>query len=86
MTFVSQTEDTWDIPVDLAVEVMQEIWDAIGTYEYEITTSIPVYHKYVVSFGSKTKLRYIFSDGSTLRGLVEKCYRVQWHHVPSSPF
>ena len=60
MTFVSQTEDTWDILVDLAVEVMQEIWDAIGTYEYEITTSIPVYQKYVISFGSKTKLRYIF--------------------------
>ena len=41
MTLVSQTEDTWDIQVDIAVEVMQEIWDAIGTYEYEITTSIP---------------------------------------------
>ncbi|KAF8483697.1 hypothetical protein DFH94DRAFT_723573 [Russula ochroleuca] len=47
ITFVGQTEDPCDVPVDLAVDVMQDIWDATCTHEYEITTSTPVYQKTV---------------------------------------
>jgi hypothetical protein len=45
MAFVGQTADPWDVPVKQSVLVMQKIWDATSTYEYEITASTTVYNK-----------------------------------------
>jgi hypothetical protein len=45
MAFVSQTADPWDVPAKQAVLVMQKIWDATNTCEYEITTSTAIYKK-----------------------------------------
>jgi hypothetical protein len=45
MVFVGQTADPWDVPVKQSVLVMQKIWDATSTYEYEITASSAIYKK-----------------------------------------
>jgi len=37
--------DPWDVPVKQSVLVMQKIWDATSTYEYEMTASTTVYKK-----------------------------------------
>jgi hypothetical protein len=64
MAFVGQTADPWEVPVKQSVKVMQKIWDATNTHQYEITTSTAVYQKVCDWFGSTTILKYI-SDGST---------------------
>jgi len=45
MAFVGQTMDSWDVPVKQSVLIMQKIWDATSTYEYEMTASTAVYKK-----------------------------------------
>ncbi|KAF8479865.1 hypothetical protein JB92DRAFT_2837755 [Gautieria morchelliformis] len=45
MAFVGQTINPWDVPVKKAIKVMQQIWDATNSHEYEITSSTAVYQK-----------------------------------------
>ena len=52
MAFVGQTTDPWDVPVKQSVKVMQNIWDAVSSDEYEITASSAVYQKVHYPFGS----------------------------------
>ena len=45
MAFVGQTMNPWDVPIKQLVKVMQKIWDATNSNEYEIMVSTAVYHK-----------------------------------------
>jgi hypothetical protein len=72
MAFVGQIADPWDVPAKQAVLVMQKIWDATNTREYEITTSTAVYKKVCgsVCLYDKRDDDYCASDSSTCCGLV----------------
>jgi hypothetical protein len=45
MAFVGQTTDPWDVPTKQSVEVMQKIWDATSSYEFDIAASTAIYQK-----------------------------------------
>jgi hypothetical protein len=45
MAFVGQTTDPWDVPIKQSVKVMQKIWNATASSEYEITASTLIYQK-----------------------------------------
>ena len=45
MAFIGETADPWDVPIKQAVKVMQTIWDATSSVDYEITASTAVYRK-----------------------------------------
>ena len=87
IAFVGQTADPWDVPIKQSVKVMQKIWDATSSYEYNITTSTAIYHKVRIKFDSRMILIQIyFSDYSTPFRLVAQRYWIQWHHDPHGIF
>lgn len=68
MAFISQTMDPWDVLVKQSVLIMQKIWDATSTYEYEVTASTTVHKKVRDQLASR--VIYITTDFQRVQRLA----------------
>ncbi|KAF8502579.1 hypothetical protein JB92DRAFT_2973067 [Gautieria morchelliformis] len=91
MAFVGQTINPWDVPVKKAIKVMQQIWDATNSHEYEITSSTIAYQKHLQDSDKERqefckyyldRLRFLYEDSdhakkSKWRGLFRNPFVLQ---------